>query len=74
MIVLHLPPRTGVNSGSLFFPQLAYTRKYNPSLALVVGRNYFHGCLIRNNEMKLRKGNFRMNVRKTFLTARDFKL
>lgn len=44
------------------------------SLALAVGRNYLHGCLIRNNEMKLREGNFRMNVRKTFLTARCFKL
>lgn len=62
------------NSGSLLLLQLACAWKITRTLALVVGRKFLHGCLIRNSEMKLREGNFRMDVRKTSATTRHFKL
>lgn len=39
-----------------------------------MGRNFLPGCLIKNSEMKLKEGNFRIDVRKTSVTARHFKL
>lgn len=62
------------NSGSLFPLHLACAWKISHSLPLVVGRNFLHGCLTRNNELKLREGNFRMDVRNTPVTERHFEL
>lgn len=62
--------RTLVPSSSFI---LYIQSSHNPQ-ASTLGRNYLHKHIIRSNRIILREGNFRMNVRKTFLTVRDFRL